>query len=217
MVGALNTLYAYRGRYTPVRELAEKACDIELDLLCEPIGKQDQYAAAFGGLRRYLFNTDGTVQVDPVICASRRRQDFFDHIMLFYLGGERSASSVLKGITDQTGHLARLRSLVDDFWDILTGPGDLRALGDILHEGWENKKQMGGITTSQVDECYDAARRAGALGGKLLGAGQAGFLMLFVEPKKKLAIRESLWYTPHNPREVQFGYEPEGSKIVYVS
>ena len=214
-VGLLNALHAHRGRYTSAQQLAEKACHLEIDVLKEPIGKQDQFASAYGGLRRYLFNPDGTVFNDPIICPSERQRDFFDHIMLFYLGGSRTASSVLGVTNPDTAHLMRLRALVDAFWAILTGTQDLRRLGEVLHEGWENKKLMGGVTNSVIDELYAVARRAGALGGKLLGAGQTGFLMLFVEPKNKLAVKEALWYTLYNPREVEFGFEPEGSKIIY--
>lgn len=209
-VGLMNALLRYQGYNSINREkLAQAACHIEMDVLKEPIGKQDQYAAAFGDLRRYLFNSDGSVTQEQTFCSSERRTAFFDHLMLFYLGGTRSASETLRNA--EIGHLSALRGLVDDFWAILTGLGDLRPLGEILHEGWENKKRMGGVTNSVIDEAYDTARRAGALGGKILGAGQAGFLLLFVEPNKRLDTCRAL----RKYREIPFEYEKEGSRIIY--
>lgn len=216
-VGLLNALRAYEGFQSPAEWLASRASFLEMKTLEEPIGKQDQYAAAYGGLRRYLFNSDGTVQVDPVTITPKRRKDFFEHIMLFYIGGTRDASEVLKAANQDDGHLLRLRAQVDDFWDILTSKQDLRELGSILHQGWENKKQMGGITNPQIDEAYDTALRAGALGGKILGAGQAGFLMLFVPPTKQHIVRNEFWYTlSYMPREISFSYESRGSQIIYA-
>lgn len=210
-VGLLNALLKYLGLNEPSSgHLARRACHMEIDRLKEPIGLQDQFAAAFGGFRRYLFNSDGMVEQEPVSCSLQRRTAFFDHLMLFYLGGSRSASETLRNAN--VGHLSTLRGLVDDFWTVLTGYGDLRPLGEILHEGWENKKRMGGVTNSVIDEAYDTARKAGALGGKILGAGQAGFLLVFCEPQKKLDIRRALCHL----REIPFEYEPEGSKIIYA-
>jgi D-glycero-alpha-D-manno-heptose-7-phosphate kinase len=216
-VGLMNTLHAYQGQQSSAEILAREACRLEIKTLGEPIGIQDQYAAAYGGLRRYLFNTDGSVQVDPVIVTPKRRQDFFNHLMLFYVGGTRDAADVLKTVNSDIGHLLRMRSQVDDFWNVLTGKEDLRELGSIMHQGWENKKQMGGITNSQIDSLYDAALTAGALGGKILGAGQAGFLLLFVPPTKQHIVRNNLWYTQNsNPREIDFSYESRGSQIIYA-
>lgn len=210
-VGLMNALLRYQGHDSINREkLAQVACRIEMDVLKEPIGKQDQYAAAFGDLQRYLFNPDGSVTQEQTFCSPERRTAFFDHLMLFYLGGTRSASETLRNA--EIGHLSALRGLVDDFWAVLTGMGDLRPLGEILHEGWGNKKRMGGVTNSVIDEAYDTARRAGALGGKILGAGQAGFLLLFVEPKKRLDILRAL----QQYREVSFEYEEGGSRIIYA-
>ncbi len=211
-VGLTNALMRYRGYEPKASELARRACEIEIDVLKEPIGKQDQYAAAHGGFRRYLFNTTGLVGYEQAFCSPERRTAFFSHLMLFYLGGSRTASSVLGQVNPDTGHLTRLRALVDDFWAILTGLGGLRPLGEIMHEGWENKKRMGNVTNDVIDAAYARARYAGALGGKLLGAGQAGFLLLFVQPGYQQAVREIL----REFREVAFEYEPEGSKIVYA-
>jgi D-glycero-alpha-D-manno-heptose-7-phosphate kinase len=196
----------------PAKMLAEHACKLEMNTLKEPIGKQDQYAAAYGGLRRYLFNSDGSVFIDPVILPEQRMRDFYESIMLFYVGGERKASDVLSKSTVPD---ARMRALVDDFWNILTSKKDIRGLGEIFEEGWITKKRTGAVTSPRVDELYDAARFAGAGGGKLLGAGGAGFLMLFCTPSYQREVRKAFWKMG-DPRWIPFKFEPEGSKIVHV-
>jgi D-glycero-alpha-D-manno-heptose-7-phosphate kinase len=217
-VGLMNTLHAYHGLQSSAEDLAQEACELEMETLGEPIGKQDQYAAAYGGFRRYLFNSDGSVQVDPIIVTPKRRRDFFDHLMLFYVGGSRDAAEVLKTVNPDNSHLTRLRGRVDDFFSILTSKHDLmNELGLIMHAGWEDKKQMGGVTNPQIDSIYDTARAAGAIGGKILGAGQAGFLLLFCPPRFQSAVRNDLWYTQSsNPREIPFQYESRGSQIIYA-
>jgi D-glycero-alpha-D-manno-heptose-7-phosphate kinase len=214
-VGLFNALHGFQGRMQTAQQLAEQACKLEINTLKEPIGKQDQYAAAYGGLRRYLFNPDGTVYVDPVICTTKRRNEFFQHIMLFYVGGTRDSSTVL---TKVSVDLQPLRNLVDDFWNILTSEKeDLRALGEILHDGWKHKKRMSAnVSTPIIDDYYETARRAGARGGKILGAGQNGFLMLFCETQYQPIVRNELEKLPSSPKEISFGYESEGSKIIYV-
>jgi D-glycero-alpha-D-manno-heptose-7-phosphate kinase len=216
-VGLFHALRAFGGRFQTAADLAEQACRLEIECLKEPIGKQDQYAAAFGGLRRYIFNTDNTVFVDPVICTPETRANLFGHLLLFYLGGTRNASDILQeqsNLTDQKiEHLRKLRGLVDRFWDVLTRKSDLREIGELLHDGWECKKHLAcKISNASIDEYYDRARRAGSLGGKVLGAGSSGFLLLFCEPAKMGRVRESL----RDLREISFRYEPEGSKIIYV-
>ena len=216
-VGLLHALHAFDGRFQTAESLAQQACHLEIEVLKEPIGKQDQYAGAFGGLRRYVFNPDGTVSIDPIICTVERRQHFFEHLLLMFVGGSRDASAVLNGQSNHTDqnlcHLRKLRSLVDNFWNVLTQPKDLRELGELLHEGWECKKRLAtNVSSSHIDDCYERARRSGALGGKILGAGAGGFLLLFCEPCKKNAVRSSL----PDLREIAFRYEAEGSKIIYV-
>ena len=216
-VGLLHALHAYQSRYKTAYELAEEACHLEIGVLGEPIGKQDQYAAAFGGLRRYVFNSDGTVCVDPLICAPETRQAFFKHLLLFYLGGRRDARKVLKEQSENTQRnidcLDRMRDLVEKFWSVLALGKGLGELGELMHEGWMFKKQLAGnVSTSQIDECYARARAAGAIGGKVLGAGMGGFLLLFCVPEKHAHVRASL----HDLRPIDFRFEPEGSKIIYV-
>ena len=216
-VGLLHALHAFQGRHKTAEDLADEACHVEIDVLGEPIGKQDQYAAAFGGLRRYRFNSDGTVFVDPVICSEETKGRLFEHLMFYYLGGSRDARQILESQSKQTAdkleHLERMRALVDGFHDVLVTGSDVRQLGEILHESWLCKRQLAeNVSNSRVDELYDCARSAGALGGKLLGAGQAGFLMLFCPPGEQSRVREKL----DGLREVRMSFEPEGSKIIYV-
>ena len=216
-VGLLHALHAYQGRHKTAEDLADEASHLEIDVLGEPIGKQDQYAAAFGGLRRYRFNADGTVFVDPVICSEGTKGRLFEHLMFFYLGGTRDARQILESQSRQTAdkleQLERMRELVDRFHDVLVTGGDVRELGAILHESWQCKRQLAeNVSNSRVDELYECARKAGALGGKLLGAGQAGFLMLFCAPAEQGRVREAL----ASLREVPMSFEPEGSKIIYV-
>ena len=216
-VGLLHALHAFEGRYRTAAELAADACHLEIDVLGEPIGKQDQYAAAFGGLRRYQFNPDHSVFVDPVICAAEVKAKLLEHLLYFYLGGTRDARQVLDQQSRETGqrmeHLRRLRGLVEAFWRVLVQGQDVRQLGELLDEAWQSKKQLAdNVTNDRIDDCYARARAAGALGGKLLGAGAGGFLMLLVEPARQAAVRAAL----RDLRPVDFGFEPEGSKIIYV-
>jgi D-glycero-alpha-D-manno-heptose-7-phosphate kinase len=216
-VGLLHALYAYQGKYMPAEELAEQACHLEIDVLHEPIGKQDQYAAAVGGLRRYDFNPDGSVYVHPVICSCETKKALLERLMFFYLGGARDARQVLVEQSNNTekklAFLLRIRCLVDAFWNVLVRGSDVAEIGAILHEAWSCKKQLASnISNSGIDDLYDRARRAGAAGGKVLGAGMGGFLMLFCEPSCQDAVREALC----GVREVRFGLELQGSRIVYV-
>jgi D-glycero-alpha-D-manno-heptose-7-phosphate kinase len=216
-VGLLHSLYAYQGKYKTPEQLADEACHLEIDVLGEPIGKQDQYAAAIGGLRRYDFNPDGSVYVNPVICSSETKAALFERLMFFYVGGARDARQVLaeqsNNVEKNAAFLQRIRCLVDAFWNVLNRSNGVGEIGEILDEAWTCKKQLAAqISNSGIDELYEGARRAGAAGGKLLGAGMGGFLMLFCDPGKQSAVREAL----RGVREVQFGLELEGSRIVYV-
>jgi len=216
-VGLLNALHAFRGHHKTSEDLAAEACHLEIDVLGEPIGKQDQYGAAFGGLRRYRFNGDGSVYVDPVICSPDTKRTLFEHLLFFYLGGGREAREILenqsKQIPQKIEYLLRIRDLVDRFHSVLVRGTGLSELGELLHENWLCKRELApNVSNSRVDDYYERALSAGALGGKLLGAGQGGFLLLFCPLKKKTAVREAL----RDLREIEFGFEPEGSKIIYV-
>ena len=215
-VGLLNALHAYKGEFTTAEQLAREACEIEIGRLKEPIGKQDQYIAAYGGLQFTEFMSDGSVRVDPVICPPGTREKLFERLVLLYTGVTRKAGPLLRRtrarFAVKEDAMRRIRELADEARRALQG-GDVEAIGEILHEGWELKKSLaGGISSGPIDEAYARARRAGAAGGKILGAGGGGFLLLFAAPSKRRAVAAALkgW------REIPFGYEPEGSKILYV-
>jgi len=216
-VGLLNALHAYAGRHTSAAQLAEEACRIEIDILGEPIGKQDQYASAYGGLNHIEFNPDGTVYVNPVISRRETREELGLNLMLFYTGVTRSASSVLvKQKEDTTAKLAvlrEMRDISDRMAEVFQAGRRLHEFGELLHEAWLLKRSVtSGISNPDIDRWYEAAREGGALGGKLLGAGGGGFLLFFVERQNRRAVAERL----ADLRELPFRLEPEGSKIIYV-
>ena len=216
-VGLLHALYAWQGKFRSAEQLAAEASHIEIDLLGEPIGKQDQYAAAYGGLNLIRFNEDDTVFVDPIICPPERRRTLFDNLQFFYTGGTRSASAILKQQQKSTSarmdFLTRMRAQADEIREVLIDGRDLDIFGELLHAGWQLKRQItGGISNSEIDGWYEKAREAGAIGGKLLGAGGGGFLAFYVKPEKQRHVREVL----QELRQVRFNYEPQGSKIVYI-
>lgn len=215
-VGLVHALEAFQGRYRTAHELAEAACHLEIEVLGEPIGKQDQYAAACGGLRRYQFNPDGTVYEEPIICSSQARTMLFERVMFFYLGGCRNAREVLteqsNGVAQKLDLLRRISALTDEFWSILTHGDQIDDLGELLDEAWLCKKRLAGnISNPWIDAYYARAQDAGACGGKVLGAGMGGFLMLFCHPSRQEEVREAL----KDLRPMQFCFEPEGSKIIY--
>ncbi|HWE37755.1 MAG TPA: hypothetical protein VG406_14400 [Isosphaeraceae bacterium] len=214
--GLLNALHAYRGRVVGRARLAEEACRIEIDVLGKPIGRQDQYAAAFGGLNYFRFHPDDTVDVEPVPCGAGTLDELERRALLFYTGQTRDADGILRrqsaGTADRLAVLRRMRDLADAMRQALSGPGDLADFATLLHEGWELKRSLGfGISTGPVDDWYDAARRAGAEGGKLLGAGGGGFLLLLAPPERHRAIREALG----RPRELPFRIARHGSRIIF--
>ena len=216
-VGLLGALHALQGRFVSQEYLARQACEIEIERLGEPIGKQDQYIAAYGGLQYLRFLTDGTVLVDPVICTPGTKRELQRRLMLFYVGGTRSARTVLaKQTANNEANLPGLRrlcSLADQMRDVITGGRDLNAFGYLLNEAWQVKKSLEKtISNPHIDEIYDRAIQAGALGGKLLGAGSGGFILLYCEPHYQDRLRRAL----DDVREVPFGFDSQGSKVIYV-
>jgi D-glycero-alpha-D-manno-heptose-7-phosphate kinase len=216
-VGLLHALAALEGRVASARELAEEACRIEIDRLGEPIGKQDQYIAAFGGLQFIQFHPDGHVSVDPVVCPPDMRRELNRRLVLFFTGLTRDARDVLarqrEGTADRRPALRRLCGIARDLRGLLTRGKDLNDLGRLLHEAWEVKKSVEGtISSPAIDAWYDRGLQAGALGGKLLGAGSGGFLLFFCEPHLQPRLREAL----ADLRPVSFALEPEGSKVIFV-
>lgn len=217
-VGLLNALHAYRHQFVSRDQLAEESCRIELELLGNPIGKQDQYAAAFGGLNYMRFNSDDTVNVDPIPCHPETLTELEHRILLFYTEQRHSANDILTqqsaGTNDCRAHLRRMRDLAGEMRRALTGSGNLDVAAEILHTGWELKRSLGfGITNPQIDHWYTTARSAGATAGKLLGAGGGGFLLLMAPPERHEAIRDALG----RPRELPTSIDRLGSRIVFIS
>jgi D-glycero-alpha-D-manno-heptose-7-phosphate kinase len=217
-VGLLNALWAYKGEVSSARRLAEESCRIEIDILGKPIGRQDQYAAAFGGLNYIEFHPNDVVNVEPVAHRPGFMRDLEQRVLILYTQQQRSADAILekqsKGTADQFEVLRRMRDLARELRDSIGGKGDLDHFAELLHEGWMLKRSLGfGIATQQIDDWYDAARKAGAQGGKLLGAGGGGFLLLVAPPERHAAIRRALGH----PRELPFEVEPRGSRIVFIS
>ncbi|MGE3638849.1 MAG: GHMP kinase [Pirellulales bacterium] len=217
-VGLLNALYAYQGRVTSHARLADEACQIEIDVLNKPIGKQDQYAAAFGGVNYICFHPDGVVDVEPVPCTSDTISELKRYVLMIYTGQERSADEILKrqtaGTKERMDILREMRDLAGQLRESLTGKPEIEEFARLMHAGWELKRSLGfGITTGQVDEMYASARAAGAIGGKLLGAGGGGFLLLMAPPSRHDAIRSAL----KRPKELDFGVDRRGSRLIFVS
>ncbi|OPY89499.1 MAG: D-glycero-alpha-D-manno-heptose 7-phosphate kinase [Syntrophaceae bacterium PtaU1.Bin231] len=213
-VGLLNALYAYRGKVVSKERLAAEACEIEIDILGEPIGKQDQYAAACGSLNYIAFHRDETVNVSPILMTETVKGLLENRLCLYYIGGDRRSRDILDEQRKNTSKARAVRSLrtlvglAGELRDRLQS-GDPDALGDILHQGWLCKKELaGGISNGRIDGLYEKALANGAKGGKLLGAGGAGFLLLFAPDHRKLKKALGL-------RVLPFRIDREGTKIIF--
>jgi D-glycero-alpha-D-manno-heptose-7-phosphate kinase len=221
-VGALNALYALKGERRSPEDLARQACEIEIDILGRPIGKQDQYIAAYGGLQDIYFKRDGSVSVYPVLCAIPRRDQLVRRLMLFYTGIHREAGSVLQEVKahlerhDETrARIDALVALTSRVRDALTS-GRIGTIGKVLDASWALKKQMAsGVSNGHLDGLYAKALQAGADGGKVSGAGGGGCLLLFVKPSARARVRAAM--VEAGLREVPFGFELEGSRIIHYS
>jgi D-glycero-alpha-D-manno-heptose-7-phosphate kinase len=216
-VGLLAALYGYRHRVVSPRLLAERACWMEIDVLGKPIGRQDQYAAAFGGLNYIRFNPDDTVDVEPVPCRAETLSELERRVLLIYTGQTRDANQILErqssATVDRMDVLRAMRDQADQMRQALAGNGDLDRFASLLHEAWELKRSLvSGISNDRVDEWYAAARRAGAVGGKLLGAGGGGFLLLVAPPWRHRAIREALGRS----QELPFRIARHGSRLIFM-
>ena len=213
-VGALHAMHVFQGKNVDCETLAREACDIEVGILRKPIGYQDQYIAAYGGLRFIEFRKDGSVGTNKVGLDSEVLRMLGDHLMLFFSGTTRKSESILTeqkdNISQNVDTLRQLSSMASIAKEALF-QGDLHSIGDLLHESWELKKTLAnGISNGELEEIYQTARSAGALGGKITGAGGGGFLMLFCAQEKKEAVRAALSHL----RELPFHLEPDGSKVI---
>lgn len=218
-VGMLNAFYALKGKYADKKKLADEAIYLERELCQEVGGWQDQIAAAYGGFNRINFNEDGTYDVNPVIIHPDRKQLLNDNLLMFFTGFTRFSSDLQKanavGYAEKVAQLKEMLSLVDEAEKVLTDKhSDLDDLGRLLDKTWRLKRQTGGaITTNSIDALYEAGIEAGALGGKLLGAGGGGFLVFYVQPEKREAVKEamkSLLYVP-------FRFEDGGTRVIHYS
>ena len=215
-VGLLNALYALQGRAVGKKQLASESIHIEQDMLKEMVGSQDQVCAAYGGLNRISFLQNGEFSVQPMTLTNERMDELTSHLMLFYTGIKRTAASVatsfVPSIMERAALLNKMRGCVDTGCEILNGTGDLAPFGELLHEAWQAKRVLSDkISNAQVDAAYDAARSAGALGGKLLGAGGGGFLLVFAPPSKHAKIKKQLGKLIHVPFKFEFG----GSQVIF--
>jgi D-glycero-alpha-D-manno-heptose-7-phosphate kinase len=215
-VGLLHALHVFRGERVGMEQLAEEASYIEIDVLGQPIGKQDQYAAAIGGMNLLTFRPDGMVTASPFDGPAAAIEGLFDRLIMLWTGHQRRSSSVLFEQRERTGehtaHLSAMRAHAYELQSLLREPQpDYRRFGQILLEGWRLKRQLASsVSTTQIDAWYQTAIDAGAIGGKLCGAGTGGFLMFLVGADKREEVLRSL----AGLRSVSLGYESRGSRVL---
>ena len=214
-VGLLHALHALRGELVSKRKLAEEAIFVEQQVLQENVGVQDQIQSAFGGLNRIDIHTDGSFDVRPLVVRAERLVGLQKHLLLLYTGLSRTASEIaaeqVATVGAKTAELKAMREMVDQGEKILVGSGDLREFGRLLDESWKLKRSLSSkIAPGFVNEIYDIARQAGADGGKLLGAGGGGFMLVFVTPDKRASVLKSL----QKLLPVPFQFERGGTQIV---
>jgi D-glycero-alpha-D-manno-heptose-7-phosphate kinase len=215
-VGLINAIHALSGQHTSKDQLASDAIHVEQDLLHEPVGSQDQISAAFGGFNQITFMADGTFRVDPIILPPARREELQSHLLLVFTGISRISSHAAQGQIDnlkrRTGELAAMRDMVDQSIALLSSPTtDIVEFGKLVNEQWQLKRRLSDrVSNGTIDDVYEAARRAGAIGGKLLGAGGGGFMVFFVRPHDRNKVAAALTGLV----KVPFRFETSGSRIV---
>ena len=216
-VGLLHNLHAYTHQYASKHKLAAEACELEIERLKEPIGKQDQYAAAFGGLNVIEFHSNGEVSVDPVYLSPDIYGELENSLCLYYIGNQRSASSILSeqrkntSSQDKFKMLQNMVALVYELREALM-KGNLADFGRLMHENWKMKQELAsGISNPLIGELYETALKNGATGGKLLGAGGGGFMLFYCPPGKQASLDEAL----KKVRRFPFKFEQEGSKLIH--
>lgn len=216
-VGLLNTLNCYKGKFVSKDKLAKLACEVEIEKLGNPIGKQDQYGAALGGLNFINFNQDGSVSHEPILMEGKTYKKLQKNLLMFYTGTTRSANNILaeqtKNITsdDKARNLLKMCGLAKDMKVALEN-NDISSFGKILDEGWQLKKELAsGIANPAIDEAYEIAMKNGALGGKLLGAGGGGFLLFYCEEEKQEQLKKAIGL-----RELDFSFERDGTSVIYI-
>lgn len=214
-VGALNAMYAYRGEIVSAERLAREACAIEIETLKKPIGIQDQYIAAYGGVRFFEFLSNGEVNVEKIDISPDARRVFNDNFLLFFTGVSRSSSSILteqkSNIKDRLAELREIKDMAYQARDYIKTK-NFDAIGGLMHQSWELKKRLAGtISNGSINDMYEAARNAGAIGGKIAGAGGGGFLLLYAPYERQNRVRSVL----SNLQELPFRLEADGTKIIF--
>ena len=215
-VGLLNALYALKGIMPSKHQLLTESLHIEQNMIKETVGSQDQTLAAYGGFNHVNFNQNGDVSVRPVIMSADSMHHFNDHLMLFYTGIKRTAADVadsyVPNIEDKKRQLRIMKDLVEEALSVLGKGINFNEFGSLLHEAWQAKRSLSArVSNNQVDEMYEVALAAGALGGKITGAGGGGFMLLFVPPESQKRVREALKAQIHVP----FRIDNTGSQIIY--
>ncbi len=215
-VGLLNALHALEGRAVGKKQLAVESIHVEQDVLKETVGSQDQVCAAYGGVNRISFLQNGDFTVQPMTLAQERLAELNCHLMLFYTGIKRTASEVASSyavsMEERASLLTRMHDYVEQSCAILNSGQSLAAFGELLHQAWQAKRALSEkVSNARVDALYEEARKAGAVGGKLLGAGGGGFILLFVPPEKQVKVRQQF----NRLIEVPFEFEFSGSQIIF--
>jgi D-glycero-alpha-D-manno-heptose-7-phosphate kinase len=215
-VGLLNAMHALQGHMPTREQLANESIEIEQNIIKENVGSQDQVNAAYGGFNHIIFHKSGEVSVRPIIIPTNRLEELTSHLMLFYTGIKRTADKVagsyLPTLDGKRRQLRILRDMVDEAIFVLCGQGPIEEFGELLHETWLAKQAISDkISNSAITEVYEAARDAGAIGGKITGAGGGGFMLLFVPPQHQPAVREKLTKLLHVP----FNFENAGSQVIF--
>jgi D-glycero-alpha-D-manno-heptose-7-phosphate kinase len=219
-VALLNGLHAFKREFVPAEQLAREACRLEIDILKEPIGKQDQYIAAHGGISAMHFHPDGSVEVERLPLRDEVLDELESNLVIYYSGIERSASSVLKeqqktiveNRDDAVQRMHRIKELGFETKRVLL-TGNVDRYGEMLHEHWTNKRKLASnMADGAIDEHYDAARKAGAIGGKLMGAGGGGFFMFYVRAAERRRLHETM--AARGLRPMRFRFDFDGARIV---
>ncbi len=215
-VGLLHAIHGIRGTMLSKKRLMLDAIHVEQNLIKKAVGSQDQAVTTHGGLCHITFERSGEISIRPVIVKKERRQEFCSHLMLFHTDFQRLASEVARGVIDNiskcTNQLHLMAQMVDEGLNLLVGNGDIGEFGKLLHESWRLKQELSDqVSNSHIDEMYQAARDAGALGGKPLGVGSGGFLLCFARPECQDAIREKL----KGLLSVPFDFETKGSEVIF--
>jgi D-glycero-alpha-D-manno-heptose-7-phosphate kinase len=214
-VGALHAMYAYLGEIVSAERLAREACEIEIEMLRRPIGIQDQYIAAYGGLRFFEFLPNGQVTAEKIILSSEAQRALNNNFMLFFTGMSRNSSSILKeqvgNLNDRMNELREIKHMAHEARCAIEAE-NFDALGVLLHQSWELKKRLAGtISNGRIDEIYETARGTGAIGGKIAGAGGGGFLLLYVPFERQNKVRTKL----NGLQELPFRLEADGTKVIF--